>query len=169
MTKVDALEVGQRLGRFKASCRGAGVKLTHQRLEIFREVAASLEHPDAETVYRGVRERMPTVSLDTVYRTLWLLSDLGLVTTLGPRGASVRFDANLKHHHHYACVRCGLTRDFDSPELSALRIPDAATAFGSVVSTRVEVRGLCAACAKAAAPRSRAGAPKRSHLRKRRI
>jgi len=163
MTQVSALEVGRRLGRFKAACRGAGVKLTHQRLEIFRAVAASREHPDAETVFRRVRRRMPTVSLDTVYRTLWLLSDLGLVTTLGPRRERARFDANLATHHHYVCLRCGLTRDFDSPEFSALRTPDAATAFGSIVSTSVEVRGLCAACAPDAAPRSRAGAPTRSH------
>ena len=68
---------------------------------------------------------MPTVSLDTVYRTLWMLNDLGLITTLGPRRGSVRFDANLGTHHHYVCVRCGLTRDFESAELDELRIPRA--------------------------------------------
>jgi len=40
-------------------------------MEIFREVAQAGDHPDAEKVFQGVRERMPTVSLDTVYRTLW--------------------------------------------------------------------------------------------------
>jgi Fur family peroxide stress response transcriptional regulator len=154
MTKVGAREVGRRLGRFTAACRDAGVKLTHQRLEIFREVAASLEHPDAETVHRGVRARMPTVSLDTVYRTLWLLNDLGLVATLGPRRERARFDANLEHHHHYACVRCGLARDFTSLELNALRLPEAVRGFGSVLATHVEVRGVCDRCA-----RKRAGEP----------
>ncbi len=123
------------------------MKLTHQRLEIFREVASSADHPDAEAVFRGVQGRMPTVSLDTVYRTLWLLNDLGMVTTLGPRRESVRFDANLRHHHHYLCVGCGQARDFESEELNALRIPDTVKGFGSVVMTHVEIRGLCAACA----------------------
>ncbi|MCK7479895.1 MAG: transcriptional repressor [Candidatus Moduliflexus flocculans] len=58
-------------------------------------MASSLEHPDADAVFRAVRKRVPTVSIDTVYRTLWMLNDLGLVTTLGPRRESVRFDANL--------------------------------------------------------------------------
>ena len=79
--------------------------MTHQRLEIFREVASTIEHPDADTVFRAVQRRMPTVSLDTVYRTLWMLHDLGLVTTLGPQRNGVRFDANLERHHHYVCVR----------------------------------------------------------------
>jgi Fur family peroxide stress response transcriptional regulator len=146
---VAKAELARRLERFKAACRQAGVKLTHQRLEIFREVAASLEHPDAEMVFRAVQARMPTVSLDTIYRTLWLLSELGVVTPLGPRRESVRFDANLAQHHHYVCMRCGLTRDFESPALNAIRIPDAVQDLGSVVAMRVEVRGLCATCAKA--------------------
>src|SRR3990170_1297279 len=146
--KTGGVEVGRRLEQFKAACKKAGVKLTHQRLEIFREIAASTENPDAETVFRGVRVRIPTVSLDTVYRTLWLLDGLGLITTLGPRRDSVRFDPNLEHHHHYLCVQCGLAKDFESADLNVLTIPAPVKKFGSVLATHVEVRGLCAACAK---------------------
>ena len=149
--KVDSREIERRLERFKAAAKAAGVKLTHQRLEIFREVAGSVEHPDAEAVFRGVRERMPTVSLDTVYRTLWTLNDLGLITTLGPRRESVRFDANLDRHHHYVCVRCGLALDFESAEFDALRVPKMVKEFGSVVATHVEGRGICGKCAAAEA------------------
>jgi Fur family peroxide stress response transcriptional regulator len=149
VVKVKDGDLERRIEQFKAVSREAGVKLTHQRLEIFREIAASLEHPDAETVFRGVRRRVPTVSLDTVYRTLWHLNDLGLITTRCPRRESVRFDANLAQHHHYVCTRCGLTRDFESPALDAIRIPAAVRDLGSVVTTQVEVRGLCATCAKA--------------------
>ena len=152
--KVEEAEVAGRLASFKAASKDSGIKLTHQRLEIFREVAASLDHPDAELVFRGVQKRMPTVSLDTVYRTLWLLNDLGLVATLGPRRESVRFDANLERHHHYVCVRCGLTRDFESVELNTLRIPDAVKGFGRVVATHVEVRGVCKRCTKEKAGKS---------------
>lgn len=151
---VDASEVERRLHQFKAACKKAGVKLTHQRLEIFREVAASLEHPDAEAVFKCVRLRMPTVSLDTVYRTLWLLNDLRVVTTLGPRRERVRFDANLRAHHHYVCVRCGLTMDFEGVDLAALAIPDTVKRMGSILATRLEVSGLCARCAKKKAERS---------------
>jgi Fur family transcriptional regulator, peroxide stress response regulator len=146
--KTGVVVVGRRLDQFRAACKKAGVKLTHQRLEIFREIAESTEHPDAETVFRGVRARIPTVSLDTVYRTLWLLDGLGLITTLGPRRESVRFDPNLEHHHHYVCVQCGLAKDFESADLNVLTIPTSVKKFGSVMATHVEVRGLCAACAK---------------------
>jgi len=155
------MEVERRIEQFKTGSKKAGVKLTHQRLEIFREVAASLKHPDAEAVFRGVQKRMPTVSLDTVYRTLWLLNGLGLITTLGPRRERVRFDANLEHHHHYICMRCGLARDFESADLSALLIPEAVKEFGSVVTTHVEVRGLCDSCAKEKAGESVSDNPER--------
>ena len=145
---IEDIKLARRIEQFKAAAKNAGIRLTHQRVEIFREVASSLEHPDAETVFRAVNSRMPTVSLDTVYRTLWMLNDLGLITTLGRRRESVRFDANLERHHHYVCVRCGLARDFESVALNALRIPDAVKALGSVMSTQVEVRGICESCAK---------------------
>ncbi len=146
--KVSQGDLKRRIDSFKAAAKQAGVKLTHQRLEIFREVASSLEHPDAEMVFRAVQARMPTVSLDTVYRTLWTLRDLGIISPLGPRRESVRFDANLTDHHHYVCMRCGLTRDFESTELNALRIPESVQGIGSIVATHVEVRGVCARCSK---------------------
>lgn len=146
--QVNTDEIARRMARFQASARDRGVKLTPQRLEIFREVASSLEHPDAETVYLAVHARMPTVSLDTVYRTLWMLTDLGLVSTLGVRRESVRFDANPRKHHHYICVECGLTRDFEADALHTQRLPDSVKMLGSVLSTHVEVRGICEACAR---------------------
>ncbi len=135
------------MARFEQACRSAGVKLTHQRIEVFREVAESGDHPDAETIHRGVRERIPTMSLDTVYRTLWLLSDLGLITTLGPSRERTRFDANLRRHHHFVCLRCGLTRDFYSDAFDELRLPQSVRALGRVEATHVEARGVCRECA----------------------
>ncbi|MBD3368401.1 MAG: transcriptional repressor [Candidatus Eisenbacteria bacterium] len=141
-------EVERRVERFKETARTAGIKLTHQRLEIFREVASSVDHPSAEAVLKALRPGMPTLSLDTVYRTLWLLRDLGLVSTLGARRDVVRFDPNTTPHHHYVCARCGMTRDFESEELDELRIPKSVETFGSVNAARVEVLGVCSRCAK---------------------
>ena len=143
---IGLQEIEQRMARFEAVCRDSGVKLTHQRIEIFREVAQTGEHPDAEKVFQGVRQRVPTVSLDTVYRTLWMLNDLGLITTLGPPRERTRFDANLNHHHHFVCVQCGLTRDFYSDAFDGLKLPEAINAFGHVKTTSVEVRGICVEC-----------------------
>ena len=140
-------EVEKRMARFEQVCRDAGVRLTHQRMEIFREVAQADDHPNAEVVYKRVRERMPTVSLDTVYRTLWLLNEHGLITTLGPSRERTRFDANLTRHHHFVCVRCGATRDFYSDEFDEPKLPSSVKAFGRIVATLVEVRGVCRQCA----------------------
>ncbi|GAB4338425.1 MAG: transcriptional repressor [Candidatus Abyssubacteria bacterium] len=139
-------QLQERMSRLKDGLKRSGLKLTHQRLEIFHEVAKSGAHPDAETIFNGVRERVPTISLDTVYRTLWLLLALGLVTSIGASRERVRFDANLKPHHHFVCVRCGEIRDFSSPHLESIECPEEAEALGKPVSLHVEVRGVCTKC-----------------------
>ena len=144
--KINKKEVEQRMRRLETVIRSEGIKLTHQRLEIFREVAQTGDHPDADMVFQRVRERMPKISLDTVYRTLWLLNDLGLVVTLGPSRERTRFDANLNSHHHFVCDRCGFTRDFYSPELDNIKLPDSVDSLGEIEATHVEVRGVCRDC-----------------------
>ena len=148
VSKVALADVERRIEQFKAAARNSGVKLTHQRLEIFREIASSVDHPDAEAVFRGVQPRMPTVSLDTVYRTLWMLHDLGMITRLSPGRESMRFDANLAHHHHFVCVRCGLVRDFAGVEFDEAPIRNAVKGLGKIVDSHLEVRGICDKCGK---------------------
>ncbi|SDP56649.1 Fur family transcriptional regulator [Desulforhopalus singaporensis] len=145
--KIKQKEVEQRMDHFEAVCRAEGIKLTHQRIEIFREIAQAGDHPDADLVFRRVRNRIPTISLDTVYRTLWLLNDLGLVVTLITSRGRTRFDANLSRHHHFVCGRCGFTRDFYSDNLDNISLPESVATYGEVEATHVEVRGLCHRCA----------------------
>ena len=144
---IHKLEVEKRMAHFETICRQEGLKLTHQRTQIYREVACTEDHPDAEQVFRRVRERLPTVSLDTVYRTLWLLNDLGLVTTLRSSRGRTRFDANLSGHHHFVCDTCGFTRDFYSTELDHFTLPDSVVdSLGVIETTHFEVRGVCRDC-----------------------
>ena len=144
--KIKNKDVEQRIKHFEMVCRDEGIKLTHQRIEIFREIAQTVDHPDADQVFQRVRDRIPTVSLDTVYRTLWLLNDLGLVVTLGSSRERTRFDANLNSHHHFVCGQCGLTRDFFSNDLDNISLPDSVGSFGEIETTHVEVRGICRKC-----------------------
>jgi Fur family peroxide stress response transcriptional regulator len=146
LMSVNPGEVQRRLRHFRDFCARAGMKLTHQRMEIFREVARTADHPDAQTIYERVRERVPAMSLDTVYRNLWLLNDLGLITTLGPPRRRARFDANLTPHHHFVCTQCGMTSDFCSQEFDDLRPPDEVDSIGSVEAAHVELHGLCLRC-----------------------
>ncbi len=146
--KIKKKEVEQRMKYFETVCHDKGIKLTHQRMEIFREIAQTEDHPDADRVFQRVRGRIPTVSLDTVYRTLWLLKDLGLVVTLSSSRERTRFDANLQTHHHFVCEQCGFTRDFFSDDLDTIRLPDSVGSLGEIKATHVEVRGICRKCAE---------------------
>jgi Fur family peroxide stress response transcriptional regulator len=144
--KQNPEELRRMMDRFKKEIRRAGVRLTHQRIEIFNEVARTGDHPDIETIYKNVRRKMPTVSLDTIYRTLGLFVKLGLVMRVRPLQARVRFDANTDVHYHFACTRCGAMLDFKEQDFDALKVPEAAAALGRVESRRIEFWGICAAC-----------------------
>jgi Fur family peroxide stress response transcriptional regulator len=146
--KVDQDELEYKMRRFKEAFKRSGAKMTHQRIEIFREVAQTGEHPDAATIYQRVRQRMPTISLDTVYRTLWMLMDMGLITTLGIHRERVHFDGNTAIHHHFICTKCGMTRDLHSENLNGLQAPEGVTSLGEVETASVEFRGLCTKCSK---------------------
>ena len=154
---VGTRESSRRVESMTQALKSSGLRLTHQRLEIFREVASSNDHPNAETVFQGVQKHLPTVSLDTVYRTLWLLEDLGLITTLGPHRGSTRFEANLKPHHHYVCTRCGMTRDIYHEDFDRISVPAEARSFGTVQTTQVEIRGVCQRCAETSSARRSKG------------
>ncbi|MCX8052248.1 MAG: transcriptional repressor [Armatimonadetes bacterium] len=122
------------------------MKLTYQRMVVFEEVAKTNQHPDAEAVYEAVRRHIPSVSLDTVYRTLWLLRDLGLIRTLGPQREKARFDANPHRHHHFVCNACGTAFDFDSPQFDELTVSYKLELVGQVQTAHVELRGICRHC-----------------------
>lgn len=146
MMKPGHSEQQRRLNRFKVGLKNAGVKCTHQRIEIFKELANSCEHPDVATVFNGVRQRLPTISLDTVYRTLSLFVDLGLVSSLSAHGDRMRFDANNRPHHHFVCGVCGLTRDFYCEQVDRIALPKEVEAMGTVEMRHMEVRGICSLC-----------------------
>jgi Fur family transcriptional regulator, peroxide stress response regulator len=140
-------ELSHGMNHLKAALKHNGVKLTHQRMIIFNEVAESEEHPNVESVYKAVRKKLPMISLDTVYRTLWMLQDLGLINILGARDR-VRFDGNMKPHHHFICNGCGLMRDFYSDEFDRLKVPKEVKNFGNGKTVHIEIKGICAECSK---------------------
>lgn len=152
---VPGAEADRRVEAFARALREAGLRITHQRLEVVREIAASEEHPDVESIYRGVRARVPTISLDTVYRTLATLADQGLIVRVGPTTGRVRYDANTLCHHHFMCTRCGMMRDVSDPGLDAVTAPRSVAALGCVESVDVQLRGVCAACARQEGDRSK--------------
>jgi len=144
--KIPREMIDKRMKAFNEACERLEIKVTHQRMEIFRVVISTEEHPDAVTVHRRVKKRIPTISLDTVYRNLKLLAEHGLISIVGMSQESLRFDGNMRPHHHFACVKCGMIRDFSSGAIDGLAMPDEAKAFGTPLSLHFEVTGICTAC-----------------------
>jgi len=148
--------VEKRIEDFLAICQRQGVKATHQRTEILRELASSDEHPDAETILARVRQRIPAISVDTIYRTLRLLEDKGVIARVGSIRDRTRFDANTDRHHHFVCTECGMIGDFYSEAMDRLLVPREVSEMGSVEGVYVELRGVCRTCKqKATKPEGR--------------
>jgi len=138
-----------REAEFAAHCRRAGIKATRQREVIYRELTATEEHPDAETLCRRVRRRMSSISLDTVYRNLHTLETCGMVRRLGLPGSRARYDGDIRRHHHIICTRCGRIADFTSPHFDALQAPEPLRhEWTGIEAAQVELRGLCPLCSK---------------------
>lgn len=99
-----------------------GYRLTPQRLMIMSAIENSNDHVSADEIYTQVVARYPSVNISTIYRTLELLEQLGLVTETDLGGGRVRYHpADKGHHHHLICQECGATIDLDEAVLSSLK------------------------------------------------
>lgn len=129
-----------------------GRKVTAQRQCIFRALQGDVTHPSAESVYESVRAEMETISLKTVYQTLYELAELGELLTLDLGTGAVRFDPNVEdRHHHLVCRRCGKVRDLHV-DFDGLDVPRGSTQGYEVSSAEVVFRGLCDECSAADSP-----------------
>ena len=138
--------VETRLRELEAVCRRIGARVTHQRREVLRAVVSTDIHPDAQTILARVRERMPTISFDTVYRTLTFLEDHGLIQRVHVSGDRARFDGNNHAHHHFICTRCGRVVDFENEAFDDIALPPHIRALGTSLTTQLQVFGICMEC-----------------------
>nr|WP_321466456.1 Fur family transcriptional regulator [uncultured Desulfobulbus sp.] len=136
----------EQLRHFEQICKDAGLKLTHQRLVIYTDLLQSQDHPSAEALYRRLEKKLPTLSLDTVYRTLATFEKLGLVHRLETVASQARYEALGVRHHHFLCDGCGQVFDFFWPSFDNVRLPESLDEIGEVDRTSVVVHGICAAC-----------------------
>src|SRR5918998_4226514 len=91
--------------------RGAGLKLTPQRLAVLEYLQRAPGHPTAEQIGADLNRRLPRAARATVYNALRALRDAGLVSEVRLDGATARYDVNLSPHHHFICRRCGRIED----------------------------------------------------------
>jgi Fur family peroxide stress response transcriptional regulator len=126
--------------------KGAGLKLTPQRIAIVRELADDCSHPTAQELFERLRPAFPTMSFATVYNTLDALVNLGLVGSLR-LGSAVRFDPNTSSHHHAVCDACGGVIDLPATAPSPAVKKNLAKVAGFTVRVEQRIyRGLCGRC-----------------------
>ncbi len=134
--------------------RGRDVKMTPQRAAIYRALAERVDHPTAEDLYRQVRRGYPMISPNTVYYSLAVLKQAGLVHEVNYWHDRSRFDANLDLHHHLICLGCRKIQDVADVALDRLTVSSRQRGAFEVTGHRVEFHGYCAACRRGARRRS---------------
>jgi Fe2+ or Zn2+ uptake regulation protein len=136
--------------RLASALRSGGHRMTSQRLVLHRVLRELGRHASAEEIARASAERLPGLSLPTVYATLELFEGLGLVRRVDAGGPAALFDPRTEPHAHFACRSCGDVIDLDA-SVDAAAAEAAARAAGAEPATvHVVVSGRCAACRAAA-------------------
>ena len=127
-------------------CRAHNLKVTPQRMAIYRELIDSKAHPTVDAMFQSVKKEFPNISYDTVSRTLLTFADIGIVDLVEVYGGAKRFDPNLTTHHHLHCVSCGEILDFKNDAYNDLKIPDNVPLGFTVLTSRVVLKGICEQC-----------------------
>lgn len=123
-------------------CTEKGLRMTEQRRIIARVLSSSDDHPDAEELYRRASSDDPNISLATVYRTVRLFSDAGIIETHDFRDGRTRYEAaDDEHHDHLIDIATGDVIEFVDPEIEALQEKIAKKLGFELVDHRLELYG----------------------------
>jgi Fe2+ or Zn2+ uptake regulation protein len=124
-----------------------GMRVTPQRLLIHEVIQRLDRHATAEQVRDAVAGRLPGVSLPTVYATLDLLEDFGLVRRVRPGSGAALYDPRTVRHQHAVCRSCGAVQDIEAHVDATDAVAAARRAGFQPDGADTVVNGLCASCA----------------------
>lgn len=127
--------------------RASGHRVTSQRLVLHRILRELDRHVTAEELARRAAEQLPNVSLPTIYATLSLFEELGIVRRVAGEGVLL-YDPRGEAHHHVRCASCGRIDDLDTPLEAGPALAAAASAGYLPDRAELVVVGLCPACAR---------------------
>ncbi len=127
--------------------REKGYRLTPQRMMVLAAIEASHDHISAEEIHAKARLQYPYINISTVYRTLELLKENGLVTETDLGGGRFLYHPEEKaHHHHLVCRKCGKVSDIDSNVLDKLRDQLKAQYGFDAELDHIAIFGTCKSC-----------------------
>ena len=134
--------------------RRDGRRMTVQRALLLRIIGESDEHLDAEAIHRQAQNRGARISLSTVYRTLKVLAQMGLLRELHFDEEHHHFECALGEHYHLHCLECGQVTEYWPPD-GGLRLRQVAEQCDfDLLSARLELQGFCQRC-KAGRPEAK--------------
>jgi Fur family peroxide stress response transcriptional regulator len=123
-----------------------GLKATPQRLAIFRYLAHNETHPSADTIYADIKKDLPTISQGTVYNTLAILADIGVIRELKIGNGHSRYDSNTDVHINVICPNCNRITDYQSKEIFSLWETISKDIGGEITGQRLDVYKKCKDC-----------------------
>ncbi len=124
-----------------------GLRLTPQRLAIYRALVTSDAHPTAQALFEALQPTLPSLSQATVYNTLQALVTHGLIQEVGTAGdGAVHYDANPTPHINLVCTRCHRIEDFCNVSMAEITQRAVAASGYKVQGMRVAYYGLCPRC-----------------------
>ena len=133
--------------RLQDALRSAGRRLTPQRRLILEVLEESDGHLDADALYDRVKARAPDVSLATVYRTLAVLREIGLVEEHRLGQDHGHYEAvRQEPHYHFTCQRCGKVIEFDTPLVAQIEEALREQEGVRVTGAHLHISGYCAGC-----------------------
>ncbi len=127
--------------------RKHGMKITPQRLMIFKVLEKNTSHPSAEEVYNKVKKIYPTVSFTTIYKTLETLRNIGEIKELIIDEHRKHYDPNIDIHHHYICSHCKKIVDIFEDFSPYIKLPDSLRTDYTVTGFQISFQGVCKECA----------------------
>lgn len=122
------------------------LKLTPQRIAVYKYLKSTTEHPSAETIYKALQEAYPTMSLATVYKALKTLVEVNLVQEINVGEGNFRYDGNIASHPHIQCLNCGKVDDIKDVDFSDLNEIIKDNTEYQVIFNKVYFYGLCKDC-----------------------
>ena len=143
---ISSADLDKKTVWFTDLCREKGLKVTPQRIAIYRELVKTNEHPSAEMLCEKVRQIFPSISLDTVNRTLLTLNDIGAAFIVEGSGDAKRFDGDLEKHQHFKCVKCRRVTDFCHEAFNNVTVPAEIEGRFKVLRKSVYFEGICDLC-----------------------
>ncbi len=132
---------------FKKHLKEENLKYTPQREEILKEVLSTKTHFEVEDIVHKLKNKKKSVSRATVYRTLTILKNMGIIAEVIKYKNKTIYEIGLKEHHdHLICVNCGKIIEFSNKKIEELQDKICSKYKFHPYSHRLEIYGLCNEC-----------------------